>query len=255
MADSVLVAVQDRTLVITLNRPEVRNALNAEVAFAVADALDRLDADPDVTVGVLTGAGGTFSAGMDLRAFAATGERPQVPGRGLAGLTETPPRKPLLAAVEGYALAGGCELALACDLITAAEDAAFGIPEVRRGLMAGSGGLVALPRRIPASIAMEYALTGRNMPAAEAYRWGLVNRLTSSGGALDAALELAAEIAGNGPLAVRATKQVLTESAYWTAEQLWPRQKEILAGVVGSDDATEGARAFVEKRSPVWRGV
>lgn len=251
----VLVERDGGTLVITLNRPRLRNAMDSAMAHALAEALDELDGDPALVVGVLTGAGGTFSAGMDLKAFLRTGERPEVQGRGLAGLTEAPPRTPLIAAVEGHALAGGCELVLACDLVVAAEDAVFGLPEVKRGLIAGSGGLVRLPRLVPPRIAMEHALTGRPLSAVDAHRWGLVNRLTPPGGALAASRGLAAEIAENGPLAVRTTKQVLVESPTWTAEQVWDRQRELLLEVVGSADAQEGAAAFVEKRAPVWRGV
>lgn len=254
MSDSVLVERDGGTLVITLNRPQVRNAMDRAMAYAVAAALDELDADPALVVGILTGAGGSFSAGMDLKAFLLTGERPEVPGRGLAGLTEAPPRTPLIAAVEGHAVAGGCELVLACDLVVAAQDASFGLPEVRRGLIAGSGGLVRLPQRVPAQIAMEHALTGLPMTAVQAHRWGLVNRLTPPGGALAAARELAAQIAVNGPLAVRTTKQVLVESASWPAAELWQRQGALLQQVVASADAKEGAAAFVEKRQPVWRG-
>jgi enoyl-CoA hydratase len=254
MADSVLMDLDGRVLIITLNRPHVRNAMDVAMALAVAEGLDRLDADSALTVGILTGAGGNFSSGMDLKAFSATGERPQVPGRGLAGFSEKPPRKPLIAAVEGYALAGGCEMVLACDLVTAAQDATFGIPEVKRGLIAGSGGLIRLPRRIPPAIAMEYALTGRTFGAVDAHRWGLVNKLTAPGAALGAALELAAEISANGPVAVQMTKRVVMESPSWPADQIWPRQRELLAEVLASADAKEGARAFVEKRPPNWRG-
>ncbi len=253
MTDPVLCERHGATLVITLNRPRVRNAVNGAMAAAVAAALDELDEDRSLRVGVLTGAAGTFSAGMDLRAFLA-GERPEVPGRGLAGLTESPPYKPLIAAVEGYALAGGCELVLACDVVVAARDASFGIPEVKRGLIAGSGGLVRLPDRIPAGIAMEYALTGRAMPAAEAHRWGLVNRLVESGEALSGALEIAAEIAANGPLAVQMTKRVLRESPRWPVDAVWERQRELLGAVLASADAREGTAAFVEKRRPHWLG-
>lgn len=254
MAESVLVERDGATMVITLNRPQVRNALDAATAFAVAAALDRLDADAEIAVGILTGAGGTFSSGMDLKAFSRTGERPEVPGRGLAGLTEAPPSTPLIAAVEGHAVAGGCELVLACDLVVAAQDAVFGLPEVRRGLIAGSGGLVRLPRRVPPQIAMEHALTGQPMTAVDAHRWGLVNRLAPPGGALDAARALAAEIAANSPLAVRVSKQVLVESPTWGAAEVWDRQRQLLLAVVDSEDAQEGSAAFVEKRPPVWRG-
>lgn len=254
MPEPVLVERDGGTLVITLNRPHLRNAMDSATAHAVADALDELDADPTLVVGILTGAGGTFSAGMDLKAFLLTGERPEVAGRGLAGLTERPPATPLIAAVEGHAVAGGCELVLACDLVVAADDAAFGLPEVRRGLIAGSGGLVRLPRLVPPQIAMEHALTGRPMTAVDAHRWGLVNQLTSPGGALAGARALAAEIASNGPLAVRATKKLLSESPTWPPAEVWARQTALLLEVVDSADAKEGAAAFVEKRAPVWRG-
>lgn len=240
-------------LVVTLDRPEVRNAVDAATSAAVAAAMDLLDGDDDLTVGVLTGAGGTFCAGMDLKAFL-RGEVPSVEGRGFGGLVQAPPAKPLIAAVEGYALAGGCELALACDLVVAAEDASFGLPEVRRGLMAGAGGLLRLPRRIPPQIAMEHALTGDPMTAVEAHRWGLVNRLTAPGEALDAARELALRISRNGPLAVRATKKVLVEAPAWPGEEVWDRQAAILATVFTSEDAREGATAFAERREPRWTG-
>ena len=251
--DDVLVEQQGRVLVITINRPRARNAVNASVAAGVAAALDRLDADPDLAVGVLTGAGGAFSAGMDLKAFV-RGESPAVGGRGFAGITAQPPETPIIAAVEGPALAGGCEMALACDLLVASEEAYFGIPEVKRGLVAAAGGLIRLPRRIPAAVAMELALTGDPLPAADAHRWGLVNRLTPAGGALAGALELAARITANGPLAVRATKQVIARSGDWTTEDMWDRQAEYVGPVLASEDAREGATAFAEKRAPVWQG-
>ena len=195
MADEVIVEYADRIAVITINRPHARNAVNHAVSALMAQALDELDRRDDLTVGIITGAGGSFCSGMDLKAFLA-GENVIIEGRGLAGLTQAPPRKPLIAAVEGWALAGGCEVALACDLIVAANDAKFGIPEVKRGLVAAAGGLIRLPRRIPAGIAMELALTGDPLPATDAHRLGLVNTLTEPGGALDGARELAARIAG-----------------------------------------------------------
>ncbi|HET8756106.1 MAG TPA: crotonase/enoyl-CoA hydratase family protein [Solirubrobacteraceae bacterium] len=237
-------------LVITIDRPEVRNAVNRAVADGIAAALDRLDADADLRAGVLTGAGGTFSAGMDLKAFAAGEERPHAPGRGFAGIVEGPPRKPIIAAVEGWALAGGFEVALACDLIVAARDARFGIPEVKRGLIAAGGGLIRLPRRIPYHVAMELALTGDPIGAERAYELGIASRLTEPGGALAAALELAATIAANGPLAVAATKQILIADE--AAD--WDRMRAIAPAIMESEDAREGARAFAEKRAPVWRG-
>ncbi|WP_372345731.1 crotonase/enoyl-CoA hydratase family protein [Streptomyces sp. KL116D] len=254
MADAVLAEFRDDGItVITLNRPEARNAVNRAVAEGVADALDELDRRDDQVVGVITGAGGTFCSGMDLKAFLA-GERPVVEGRGLAGITEAPPRKPMIAAVEGYALAGGCEIVLACDLVVAADDARFGIPEVKRGLVAAAGGLLRLPRRIPPQIALEIALTGDFLEAGRAHGFGLVNRLTAPGQALDGALELARAIAANGPLAVRATKQILSEARTWSADEEWVRMREITAPVFGSDDAKEGPRAFAEKRAPRWTG-
>lgn len=250
----VLVSREGAVLVITINRPEVRNAINRATSEAIAHALDLLDSDPTLAIGILTGKGNHFCAGMDLKAFLA-GERVELEGRGLAGIVERPPSKPLIAAVEGYALAGGCEIALACDLIVAAENAQFGIPEVRRGLIAGSGGLLRLPQRIPRQIALEYALTGKAMPAVEAKQWGLVNRLTQPAGALEGARALAAEISANGPFAVRMTKRILTESPSWLAAELWQRQSEILEQVIATNDAREGALAFSEKRAPRWTGT
>ena len=253
MTAPVLVEQQGSTLVLSINRPRQRNAVNRAVSLAIADALDRLDRDPELRVGVLTGCGGSFCSGMDLRAFL-DGERPELENRGFGGLTEAPPRKPLIAAVEGYALAGGCELALACDLIVAADDAMFGLPEVTRGLVAGSGGLVRLPRRIPPAIALEYALTGERMDAPTAHRWGLVNRLTSNGGALEGAMILARRITANAPLAVAMTKRIVFESPDWPEHEVWVRQRPLVESVLASEDAKEGAAAFAEKREPSWRG-
>jgi enoyl-CoA hydratase len=253
VTDVVQTEEADGVIVITINRPEARNAVNAEVARGVAAAMDALDARDDLTVGVITGAGGTFCAGMDLKAFVA-GMSPSIPGRGFAGLTEAPPAKPLIAAVEGYALAGGCEIALACDLVVAADNAKFGIPEVKRGLVAAAGGLLRLPRRIPYQVAMELALTGAFLDARRAHDFGLVNRLTEPGGALAAARELAAAIAANGPLAVRATKHIVSHADEWPVTEFWDRQQEIVVPVFTSADAREGAIAFAEKRPPRWTG-
>lgn len=250
---AVLVEQRGSVQVITINRPQARNAVNAAVSQGLAAALDELDARSDLSIGVLTGAGGTFCAGMDLKAFLA-GENVIVEGRGLGGLTTTPPRKPLIAAVEGWALAGGCELMLACDMVVAARDARFGLPEVKRSLVAGAGGLIRLPRRIPRAIALELALTGDPMSAQDAHRYGLVNRLTEPGGALAGALDLAAAIAANGPLALAATKQIMVESEEWTMAEAWDRQAAIMGPVFVSADAREGALAFAEKRPPVWQG-
>jgi enoyl-CoA hydratase len=246
---AVRVEADGDVLVVTIDRPEARNAVNLAVAEGIAAALDRLDGDDALRVGVLTGAGGTFCAGMDLKAFVA-GERPHVEGRGFAGIVQRPPRKPLIAAVEGWALAGGFEVALSCDLIVAARDARFGIPEVKRGLVAAGGALIRLPRRIPYHVAMELALTGDPIGAERAYELGIVSRLAAPGAALADARALAAVIAANGPLAVDATKRVLVADE----SGAWERQAEIVGPVFASEDAREGSVAFAEKRPPVWRG-
>jgi enoyl-CoA hydratase len=253
MAEEVLVAVDDGVAVVTINRPAARNAVNGAVARGIAVAVEELDARADVSVLVLTGAGGTFSAGMDLKGFLA-GDSPVVEGRGFGGIAERPPGKPLIAAVEGYALAGGFELALACDLIVASEAAKFGLPEVRRGLVAGAGGLLRLPRRIPYHLAMEIALTGEHFPAARLAEAGLVSRVVPAGQALAGARELAARVALGAPLALAATKRVIAESADWPSGEAFTRQGEIIGPVFTSADAMEGAIAFAEKRAPAWRG-
>jgi enoyl-CoA hydratase len=250
---AVLSGEVDGVLVISINRPQVRNAINAAVANLIAEALDELDADERLAAAVLTGVGGTFCAGMDLKAFLA-GERPVVPGRGFAGIAERSAEKPVLAAVEGHAVAGGCEVALACDMIVASEDARFGLPEVTRGLIAAGGGLLRLPQRIPRALAFELALTGETIGAARALEIGLVNRVVPAGQAREAAIEIARRIAGNAPLAVRATKRIIAESADWPASEAFERQREIAEPVRESLDAREGARAFAEKRQPVWQG-
>ncbi len=253
MSDAVLTEVSGGIAVITINRPEARNAVNGEVARGVAAAVEEFDADPDVRVLVLTGAGGTFSAGMDLKGFL-SGDVPAAGDRGFGGIVQRPPVKPVIAAVEGYALAGGFELALACDLVVASEAAKFGLPEVRRGLVAGAGGLLRLPRRIPYHLAMEIALTGEHYTAARLHQAGLVNEIVPAGQALAAARNLAGRIALGGPLALQATKRVITESADWTSAEAFHRQSEIISPVFTSADAREGATAFAEKRSPNWRG-
>jgi enoyl-CoA hydratase len=247
----VVVTAEQGVMIVTINRPHAKNAVTLAVAEGVAAALDELDARDDLAVGIITGAGGTFCAGMDLKAFL-RGERPSLPGRGFAGITEAPPATPLIAAVEGYALAGGCEIMLACDMVTASRGARFGIPEAKRGLVAAAGGLLRLPERIPRAIAMELALTGGFLDAPRAYDLGLVNRLTDDGSALDEALDLAHAIAANGPLATRASKRVIVESRGWPVEERFARQREIIEPVMTSEDAREGARAFAEKRKPNW---
>lgn len=247
-----LVETRDGVMIITVNRPEAKNAMNKAASELIAAALDQLDADNDLRVGIITGAGGTFCSGMDLKGFL-RGETPFVSGRGFGGLTQKSPDKPLIAAVDGYALAGGLELAIACDMIVANENAKFGIPEVKRGLAAAAGGLLRLPKKIPPHIAMELALTGEFIDAKRAYELGLVNRITP-GAALDAALELAQTIAGNGPLAVKKSKQVMVQSAEWSETEMWQKQNDTLGNLFTTNDAREGAAAFAEKRKPNWTG-
>jgi enoyl-CoA hydratase len=249
----VLVERRDNVLIMTLNRPEARNAINEGIAHALVAALDQLDADPDLRVGVITGAGGNFSAGMDLKGFL-RGEDPTIEGRGLGGLTQAPPKTPLIAAVEGWALAGGFEMVLSCDLVVASREARFGIPEVKRGLVAGAGGLLRLPRRAPYHLAMQLALTGEPIDAETAHRYGLVNVMTEPGTALDGALQLASTMSANGPLALSAAKQIVRSSLDWTEAEAWDKQAEIMRPVFASEDAREGAAAFAEKRAPVWQG-
>ena len=250
---AVLTERRDGVLLTTLNRPDARNAVNGALAQGVAAALDDLDASDDVSVGVLTGAGKGFSSGMDLKAFAA-GERPWAGDRGFAGITQRAAEKPLIAAIEGFAVAGGFEIALSCDLIVAARDARIGIPEAKRGLVAAGGALIRLPKRIPYHVAMELALTGDPIGAERAYELGIVNRVTEPGGAVDAALELAAEIARNGPLALRASKKLVAAALDWDEAEAWEKQGELTGPVFASEDAREGAVAFAEKRDPVWKG-
>jgi enoyl-CoA hydratase len=253
MSDEVLTSAEDGVLVITLNRPEAKNAANKALAEGVAAALDELDSNDELRVGILTGAGGTFCSGMDLKAFV-SGETPHIPGRGFGGLTEKSPKKPLIGAIEGYALAGGLELAISCDLLVAADNAKFGIPEAKRGLAAAAGGLMKLPRQIPQRLAMEMALTGDFIDAAKALEVGLINRVVPAGTALDAAKELAATIAANGPLAVAVSKEVVNNQSDWSQEEMWKKQTEIVMPIFGSEDAIEGATAFAEKRAPNWKG-
>ena len=249
----VLVEYEDGLVIITINRPEARNAVNRAVSYGVCAAVDELDARDDLRVGILTGAGGSFCSGMDLKAFL-RGEITRVEGRGILGIAMTPPKKPLIAAVEGYALAGGFEAMLACDLTVAARNAQFGIPEVKRGLAAAAGGLLRLPRMIPQRIAMELALTGDMISAERAAQYGLINILTEPGEALAEARRLAARIIANAPLSVAASKRVINEQRDWPLGEMFARQQEITAPILASADAREGAAAFAEKRKPAWKG-
>jgi enoyl-CoA hydratase len=250
---AILTEDRDGILIVTINRPDARNAVNGDVADGMAEALDRLDADDDLRVGIVTGAGGYFSAGMDLKAFV-QGQSPYAGDRGFAGITQRAARKPLIAAVEGFALAGGFEIALSCDLIVASREARFGIPEVKRSLVAAAGALLRLPKRIPYHVAMELALTGEPIDAERARELGIVNRLADPGSALDAAIELAQQIVKNAPLALIASKEIIQRAADWTEQEGWAKQGEISGPVFTSEDAREGATAFAEKREPVWQG-
>ena len=249
MPGAVQTAEVDGVLVITLNRPEVRNAIDSALSLGVLAALRALDADKDLRVGVLTGAGGTFCAGMDLKAFAASG----LP-EGIDDVLRHGCRKPLVAAVEGVAVGGGLELALIADLLVAASDARLGSPEVKFGLFPGGGALLRLPRHLPQSIVTELALTGEPLSAESAFAHGLVVRLCEPGQALDTALELARAIARNAPLGVDAALRLLRMAPGRTEEDLWAEQRRLVDAVFHSEDAQEGARAFAEKRPPQWSG-
>jgi enoyl-CoA hydratase len=252
-AQVVLTERRGEVLLITLNRPEVRNAVNAAVAAGVAGALEELDGDDGLSVGILTGAGGFFCAGMDLGAFV-KGESPWFGDRGFAGIAQRASRKPLIAAIERFAVAGGMEIALSCDLIVAAKGAKLGIPEVKRSIVAAGGALLRLPRRMPYHLVMELALTGDPFAAERFHELGVVNRLAEPGAAVEVAFELAATLVKNGPLALAASKRILQEQFDWSSAEMWERQREITAPVMASEDAREGASAFKEKREPVWRG-
>ena len=251
MSEEVLVSAANGILEVTINRPDQRNAMTKQAAEGIAAAMDRLDAENDLRCAILTGAGGTFCAGMDLKGFL-KGEFPVAGDRGFGGLTTWTPKKPIIAAVDGFALAGGMELALSCDMIVANSKAKFGIPEAKRGLVAAGGGVVQLPRLLPRPLAMELALTGDPIEATRAHELGLVNRVTD-GLAIEAARDLAATIAENGPLALIASKGIIRDSWLWSIEEINEHQNPYIAHVFSSEDAKEGARAFAEKRKPNWK--
>ena len=256
MADEVLRERRGQVEILTINRPEARNAINGAVSAGVSAALDELADDPAVAVVVLTGSGDkAFSAGMDLKAFAA-GEGASIiaaPG-GFAGITTRDFPKPIIAAINGSALAGGCEIMLACDLVVAAEHATFGVPEVKRGLIAGAGALIRLPKRLPAAVALELALTGDPIDAHRAQALGLVNRVVPAERLMDEALELAGRIAANAPLAVRYSKQVMKKAGDVPEAEGWKINDAACSVVFSSADAMEGPVAFAEKRPPNWQG-
>ncbi|AEG50851.1 Enoyl-CoA hydratase/isomerase [Sphingobium chlorophenolicum L-1] len=246
--------VQDNVAIVTINRPGARNAINLNVAQEIEAALERIESDPDIRVGIVTGAGGNFCAGMDLKGFL-KGERPRTAKGGFAGITKAKLKKPMIAAIEGYALAGGFEIALACDLIVVGEGAKVGVPEVKRGLVANAGGLLRLPRQLPERIAAEMVLTGDLYSVRDLAVYGLFNRVVPDGQALAEAQALAGKIAANGPLALAASKHVLRASRLWAEDEMFAQQDAITLPVFDSADAREGAAAFAEKRAPVWRGA
>ena len=248
--NAVLTETRGRVLLITLNRPEAMNAVNTDLAQGLISAVEQLDTDDGLTAGVLTGNGRGFCSGMDLKAFATGG-----PPKGFDQFLENGARKPLIAAIEGFALAGGLEIALTCDLLVAAEDAKIGIREVKVGLFAAGGALLRLPRRLPYSVAMEMALTGNPISADDSKSYGLVSRVTEKGGTVEAALELAEAIAENAPLAVAASKALIQAQQGITEEEFWELQKPYMASVFRSNDAMEGPISFAEKRSPNWTGT
>jgi enoyl-CoA hydratase len=251
--EAVVVERTDRVMVITLNRPATRNAVTYAMACTIEAAFDEFESSDDLRVAILVGSAQTFCSGADMECLA-EGKTAHAPVRGFAGIVVRPPAKPVIAAVEGYAVGGGFEIALACDLIVAARTARFGLPEVRNGVCAGSGGLVRLPRQVAHHVAMELALTSSLITADRAAEIGLVNRVVDDGQALDAAKDLAALIVRNAPLAVAGSKRVIIESASWPIDELWDRQDEILGPIHASRDADEGVQAFLEKRAPEWIG-
>lgn len=253
MADEILRERRGHVEVLTINRPEARNAINRATAVALGDALDDCETDDDVWVVVLTASGDkAFSAGMDLKAFAA-GEFP-ITDKGFGGITRRDFAKPLIAAANGSALAGGFEMMISCDMVVAAEHAKFGIPEASRGLIAGAGGLIRLPKRVPLTVAYEMALTAEPIDAYRAYELGLVNRVVPGDQVLDAAIALAERIAKNAPLAVRTSKDVMRQSLELNDEQAWTLNDTAFGMIGHSSDALEGAVAFAEKREPNWQG-
>jgi len=241
--------------ILTINRPDARNAVNAAVAKGLSNAFDAIEADKDVWVVVLTGAGDkAFCAGMDLKAFA-SGEGGGVMGNknGFAGIARRAFPKPIIAAVNGFALAGGLEVVLSCDLVVAVEGASFGIPEVKRGLIAAGGGLIRLPKRLPMAVALELALTGDPIDAQRAFELGLVNRIVPAAALMDEAMALAERITVNAPLAVRRSKAVMYEAAQVPEEAGWKISEEATRIVFAGPDAREGPIAFAEKRAPNWQ--
>ena len=247
--------VRGRIALLTINRPEARNAVNGAVASGMEEAIDKLEADDEVWVGIVTGTGPVFCAGADLKAISeGTAAQMQTKRGGFAGIVRRERTKPIIAAVNGPAYAGGCEIVLSCDLVVASTEAKFGIPEVKRSLVAAAGGLFRLPRAIPKNIAMELALTGDPIDAQRAYELGLANRVCEPGALIDTAIGLAEQITANAPLAVRASRQIVLDGMLADDEDAWKITNEAFAAVASSEDFGEGPRAFIEKRAPQWKG-
>lgn len=248
------VQIDANVAVLAINRPSVRNAVDFDTAIAIANALDSFEAEREVRAIIITGRHGFFCAGMDLKALVATNKRPISPTRGAFGIVEKRLTKPMIAAVEGAALGGGLEMAMAADLIVLADNAKLGFPEVTRGLVAAAGGVIRLPRRVPRAVALEMLMTGAPITAERAYEIGLVNQLVPAGTTLDRARDLAGVIARNAPMAVCASKAAVIESVDWSERDAFALQRHYVDPVRNSADAAEGARAFVEKRTPLWMG-